>query len=116
MSDTKPTPAELLKTTKDIYFLLERDLDRILQACTSGKQKKEVISLYSAARDAFWKAKSSALQDNNPTVAAVYRDLKATTKTVKARLQNIKDIVEFLKLVTEAVRLAAAIAALAAAA
>lgn len=109
-----PTPAQLLKATQDLYILLERNLSQILEECTSAAQRDQAIAQYSSARDAFWKAHASALEDNNTTVKAIYVDLKATTAKIKQSLVGLQNIAAFLRLVTEGVRLAGAIAALAA--
>ncbi len=116
MSNTKPTPSELLKGVEDLHFFFERNFDAIIAACQTPQQTKKAIELHACARKAFWKAQSSALQDNNLIVAEIHRDLKATTKKVQAARQQLTDIEEFLRLATEAVRIAGAVTTFGAAA
>ena len=116
MSNTEPTPSELHEGTAELYFFLERNFTEITATCQTPEQKEKVADLNQCARKAFLKAKRAGLQGNNLIVAEIYRDLKATTKTVQDAHQQLTDIEEFLRLATEAVRLAGAIATFGAAA
>jgi hypothetical protein len=109
-----PNPNQLLRAIQDLYLLLEGNISDILAKCTSEAQRKHAIAQYSSARDAFWKAHASVLEDNNDTVKGIYADLRATTARIKDSLESLQNIARFLRLVTEGVRLAGALAALAA--
>ena len=88
---------------------------KAVDAGATKAQLAELNTIVSATGDAYWRAVSSALLDNNSVVTDIKDDLDATNTNVKALLTNLTNVVDLIKAVTEAVRLAAALVMLAAA-
>lgn len=108
------TNDRLLASVEATYRLAERGFDRLHAAAPSAAEKERVRELYGAARDAYWKAVSSALEDESGVVAAIHDDLKRTNRDLKRSLESLRDLAATLALLRDAVRLAAALVTLAA--
>jgi hypothetical protein len=108
--DTNQNLAEIKKT----YHLIDDNFDAIYGKCNDD-QKKTLIALRDAARDAFWRAAAENLTDNHDVVAQTIDELKTTNNQIQKDVKSLKDVSSFLDTVTEGVKLAAALATLAAA-
>jgi len=104
----------LRKAIGDLYIMLEDNFVRMMKACAADDEREEVKALYSAARDAHWKAIHEDLDDGNPVVEGLHKDLVKVSGDIKASLESLQNVVALLKLVKEGVKLAAAIVSLAA--
>jgi hypothetical protein len=102
---------EIEKTFQEI----DANFDALYSACQTMEQRERLRALFSSARDAYWKAVSAVLVDNNPVVAAIRTDLKRVNDRLTKDLASLKNISATLNLITEAVRLAGSLTTLAAA-
>lgn len=106
----------VMQAIADTYHQIDDNFEALLAKCTTDEQRKQLRALHSSARDAFWKAVSSSLSDNNPVVQGFTADLNSTNQQIKRQLGDLQQVDQVLALAAEAVKLAAALTTLAAAA
>jgi hypothetical protein len=109
------TSKALLASVKDAFFTIDRNFDTLFSAADSDG-KKMLMASRDAARDAFFKAVSSTLSDNNVLVQSLKVDLDDAVAQVQKELKSLKNIAETIGTVAQVAKLAASITALAAAA
>jgi type I site-specific restriction endonuclease len=101
------------KAIADFWLMLRDKGGDFSDACTPA-QRKQFVAIRDSARDAFFKAANTRLEDNNALIEQIRKDLKTTTGQLKTALDNLTMIEETLKKLAEAVKLAASIVTLAA--
>lgn len=111
MSETSTAqPAPFTETTsmmalKDLYFLLDRNFNKIFAACKNDDERDLLRQAYVTSRDNFWEARNRIFVENDPHIVALNTELKAVDTDIKASLKAMKDAAKVLALVASAVRL-----------
>jgi hypothetical protein len=102
-----------LAEVETTYDLLEENFDALYERCESLEQRQLLRGLHSSARDAYWRAVATAMQDGNQIVREIYTDLVDANQQIKLMIVNLQVVDALLSLARQAVRLAAALISLA---
>lgn len=102
MTSEDPT----FKSLQDAYFLIERNFDALLAACTTDAQRAQLRADYGTLRQAFWDARDNVLRKNDPNIETLCQCLTDETAKVEASLKQVQNTVETLRAVTQAVAIA----------
>ncbi len=98
-----------LETLEKQYFFINRNRSKILEACTTQKQRDEVWRGWATARDNFHEAQNRTFVENDPMVEQLNVDLKAAQQKIEGMTNDLKSIVKVLETITAGVRLASSI-------
>lgn len=98
-----------------VYVSLDEEYDRLYNG-SSSEERNHLKAMFGAARDAYWRAESDDLRDDNLYVKNLISQLSQTNGEIKQAIQQQLNVVDTISLFAEAVKLVAAVVTLAVAA
>ncbi|PMY56167.1 MULTISPECIES: hypothetical protein [Pseudomonas] len=105
----------IVEQAEYVYVKLDEEYDR-LYSNSSPEDRKHLKAMHGAARDAYWRAESDDLRDDNLYVMRLISALDKTNNDIEQAIQQQLNTTKMIALFAEAVKLAAAVVTLAAAA
>jgi hypothetical protein len=97
------------KAIKDQYFFLDRNYNKIRNACTTKAERDKFRRDYAIARDNFWEARKRIFIENDPLVKSLIEELKSAQEKIKNLTDNLTNIVATLDAITAGVSLASSL-------
>lgn len=98
-----------LETLEKQYFFINRNRRKLLDACTTQKERDRVWRDWTIARDNFHEAQNRVFAENDPIVEQLHNDLKATQEKIEEMTEDLQNIAETLDTITAGVQLASSL-------
>jgi hypothetical protein len=102
---------DVLSTVQATFNSLDAQYTLLLAASTNPQQRTALENQYAVAQQAYQMCIGKTLSDDDPQVAALSMQLKATNLQVAQSVTEMGDISKVIDTITQAVTLAAKLAA-----
>ena len=91
------------RALKELYFALDKNFNKLFDACETDEQKDMLRQQYVNARDNFWEARNRVFISNDPQVKELISELQEATATIQELLEELEEIAKVLDLIKGAV-------------
>ena len=91
------------------YFQLDREFDKLLSACKSEDEKKELKRDYIIARSNYKKSMNLTFDQNDPIIKELTGELSSIEKRIEKDIKVLQNAGSVLKMISESVKIASSI-------
>ena len=100
-----------LQELETTYFTLQAQIGMLTAACTTEKQRSDLITKFVAARSNYWNCVNKAFHDDDPQVASLTTQLETANTQLNKLVQQMGNISKVIDGITQAVTVGASLAA-----
>lgn len=104
---------EIYAEIAETYRLIDGNWDALWNAADTTEEREQLKGARDGARDSFWAASATKLEDNHGLVIATRKSLKEANEELAALITSMESFTKTIKVMTQAVTLAAAVVTLA---